>query len=257
MLGHGLGRTNVAQDDKLVDTIRFLLESVKKVSDTLVDSENKVKRGFDGVAADIDTLQHRLEWLERRLEERPDASGEEGSDPGAMTGMGTDARQLPMAEGTERFRVPVLNLSIGKILEVYAEAPQLLEPFSRPCSLSGRTLSGELDEVELEAFAQGSTWVVENQTEGCLLIPRPGSLERKTSLQSLERLYAIGGVRQLPVLLHLIEPALVDAVEMGRRWQLRQKGQLSVSSDPLRVDLSNRFASLEQRLNRLESQLGS
>jgi hypothetical protein len=238
---------------EIIDTIRFLLESVKKVRDTLVDSENKVKRGFDGVANDIDGLRHRLEWLERRLEEPPNASGEEGS-PGAWTGLGVEARQLPMVEGTAQFRVPVLNLSMAKILEVYAEAPQLLEPFSRPCSLSGRTLSGDLDEVELEAFAQGSTWVVENQTEGCLLIPRPGSLERKTSLQSLERLFAIEGARQLPVLLHLIEPALVDAVEMGRRWQLRQRGQLSVSSDPLRVDLSNRFASLEQRLSRLESQ---
>lgn len=246
----------MAPDDKLVETIKFLLLSVRKLSDTLVDSENKVKRGFDGVATDIDGLRHRLEWLERRLEEPPDASGKEGA-PGASTGLGVEARQLPMAEGTEQFRVPVLNLSMAKILEVYAEAPQLLEPFSRPCSLSGRTLSGELEEVELEVFSQGSTWVVENQTEGCLLIPRPGSLERKTALQSLERLYAIEGVRQLPVLLHLIEPALVDAVEMGRRWQLRQKGQLSVSSDPLRVDLSNRLASLEQRLNRLENQHGS
>ncbi|MEB3168493.1 MAG: hypothetical protein VKK97_07140 [Synechococcaceae cyanobacterium] len=246
----------MAPDDKLVDTIKFLLTSVKKLSDTFVDSETKVKRGFDGVACDVDALRQRLEWLERHVEETAASNSEPASGAGAAAGLGVEASQLPVAEGTERFRVPVLNLPLETIVEVYANTPLLLEPFGRPCSLSGRTLSGEIDEVELEAFAQGSTWVVESQDEGCLLVPRPGSLERKTSLQSLERLYDIEGVRQLPVLLHLIEPARVEAVVVGRRWQLRQKGQLSVSPDPLRVGLSDRLASLEQRLSRLERQQG-
>ena len=77
-------------------------------------------------------------------------------------------------------------------------------------------------------------------------------MERKTSLQSLERLYAIEGVRQLPVLLHLLRPARLDAVEVGKRWQLQEKGQLSVSPDPLRVGLTNRMAKMEQRLIQLE-----
>jgi hypothetical protein len=118
--------------------------------------------------------------------------------------------------------------------------------------LTGRTLSGEIDEVELEVFAQGSTWAVESQPGGWLLIPRPGSLDRKTSLQSLERLYTIEGVKQLPALLHLIRPAQLDAVVVGQRWQLQAKGLLSVSPDPLRVGLSERMASLEQRLVVLE-----
>jgi hypothetical protein len=160
---------------------------------------------------------------------------------------------LPVVPGTDEFRVPVLNLPVEAIVEVYANTPILLEPFSRPCSLTGRTLSGEIEVVELEVFAQGSTWVVEGQAGGWLLIPRPGSLERKTSLQSLERLYAIEGVRQLPALLHLIRPAQLDAIVVGRRWQLREKGQLSVTPDPLRVGLSERMASMEQRLSFLEA----
>jgi hypothetical protein len=242
-------------DEKLLDTIKFLLTSVKKLSDTFVESEAKVKRGFDGVASDVDDVRQRLEWLERRLEETALANAAAG--PGAEgVGPAAQTRQLPVAQGTAEFRVPMLNLPLETIVEVYANTPVLLEPFGRPCSLSGRTLSGEIDAVELEAFAQGSLWVVESQTEGCLLIPRPGSLERKTSLQSLERLYAIEGVRHLPALLHLIQPARVDAVVVGRRWQLRDKGQLSVNPDPLRVGMSDRMASLEQRLIRLEAQPG-
>lgn len=253
----------MSSDDKVVETIKFLLTSVKKLSDTFVDSENKVKRGFDGVARDVEELRHRLAWLERVLEERSSAvdSSAQGGDQTINSGSQVNRRgevepQLPIVHGTEEFRVPVLNLPVETIVEVYANTPILLEPFSRPCSLTGRTLSGEIDEVELEMFTQGSTWVVESQPDGWLLIPRPGSLERKTSLQSLERLYVIEGVRQLPAMLHLIRPAQLSAVEVGRRWQLQSKGELSISPDPLRVGLVERMAALEQRLVFLEGKAG-
>jgi hypothetical protein len=41
-------------------------------------------------------------------------------------------------------------------------------------------------------------------------------------------------------------------VEVGKRWQLQEKGQLSVSPDPLRVGLTDRMAKMEQRLIQLE-----
>jgi hypothetical protein len=245
-------------EDKVVETMKFLLTSVKKLSDTFVESEGRVKRGFDGVEKNLVEIRQRLEWLQRVHEERSAAAGSsaegggEGARGASRASMATAQEQLPVVPGTEEFRVPVLNLPVEMIVDVYANTPILLEPFSRPCSLTGRTLSGEIEEVELEAFAQGSTWVLESQPGGWLLIPRPGSLERKTSLQSLERLYVIEGVRQLPALLHLIRPAQIDAVVVGQRWQLREKGQLSINPDPLRVGLTERMASLELRLTELE-----
>ncbi|MCE2839678.1 MAG: hypothetical protein LW834_22490 [Cyanobium sp. 49614_E6] len=240
----------MASEDKTIETIKFLLTSVKKLSDTFVMSEGKVKKGFEGVGSDVDELRRRLELLERQWEERANSSDGDNSRTQVIE------TQLPVSPGTAEFRVPVLNLSVESILDVYANTPILLEPFSRPCSLTGRTLSGEIEAVELEVFAQGSTWVVESQPSGWLLFPRPGSLERKTSLQSLERLYTIEGVRQLPALLHLVRPAQLDAVVVGRRWQLREKGQLSVTPDPLRVGLTDRMASLESRLAYLEAKQG-
>jgi hypothetical protein len=250
MLTNNVNCATMAPDDKIIETIRFLLTSVKKLSDTYFESEGNVKKSFDGVRSDVDELRRRLEWLERQWEERAAASEGEGEREGSRAP--ALETQLPMVQGSHRFRVPILNLSVETILEVYANTPILLEPFSRPCSLTGRTLSGEIEAVELEVFAQGSTWVVESEPGGWLLLPRPGSLERKTSLQSLERLYAIEGVRQLPVLLHLLRPARLDAVEVGKRWQLQEKGQLSVSPDPLRVGLTDRMAKMEQRLIQLE-----
>ena len=251
ILNNDVHCATMAPDDKILETIKFLLTSVKKLSDTYVDFEGKTKRGFDGVRSDVDELRRRLEWLERQWEERA------GTSEGESEGLRAPAleTQLPVVPGSDKFRVPILNLSVETILEVYANTPILLEPFSRPCSLTGRTLSGEIEAVELEVFAHGSTWVVESQPGGWLLFPRPGSLERKISLQSLERLYAIEGVRQPPVLLHLVRPALLDAVEVGKRWQLQEKGQLSVSPDPLRVGLTDRMAKMEQRLVQLEEEL--
>jgi len=237
----------MAPDDNVVETIKFLMTSIRKLSDRFVTS----KRSLDGVITEVKTLRQRLEWLEQQLQE---AAGDDESD-----GTGQRARwavvdtQLPVVQGTAEFRVPVLNLPLEKIVEVYANNPILLEPFSRPCSLTARTLTGEIGTVELEVAVQGSTWVVESQPCGWLLIPRPGSLERKIILKSLDHLYAIEGVRLLPGLLHLIRPAQLDAVVVGQRWQLREKGLLSITPHPLRGNLSERLASLEQRLDQLES----
>jgi hypothetical protein len=239
----------MAPDDELLKTIKFLLRSFNELSGMLLESEGNVKHGFEEIGRNVEMLGRRLEMVERQWEEGTGSS--EGK--GQVSRASTVEIQLPVVPGTDEFRVPVLNLPVEAIVEVYANTPILLEPFSRPCSLTGRTLSGEIEVVELEVFAQGSTWVVEGQAGGWLLIPRPGSLERKTSLQSLERLYAIEGVRQLPALLHLIRPAQLDAIVVGRRWQLREKGQLSVTPDPLRVGLSERMASMEQRLSFLEA----
>jgi hypothetical protein len=74
MLTNNVNCATMAPDDKILETIRFLLTSVKKLSDTYVESEGNVKKSFDGVRSDIDELRRRLEWLERQWEERAAAS---------------------------------------------------------------------------------------------------------------------------------------------------------------------------------------
>ena len=49
--------TTMAQDDKIIETIKFLLTSERKLSDTYVKFEGKIKRGFDGVRFDVDELR--------------------------------------------------------------------------------------------------------------------------------------------------------------------------------------------------------
>jgi hypothetical protein len=229
---------------KVVDSIKFLLSSVKKLSDSFLESEDKVKRSLDRVRNEVDNLQKRIESLERNIADLNDGN--------LVMGRAVLDAELPLVEDTRDHVIPALNLSSEQIIDVYSNTPVLLVPFCRPCSLSGRTLSGEIDDVELEVFSQGSTWALETRDEGCLLIPRPGSLDRRTQVHSLERLYEIEGVRSLPAILHLLRPAKIEAVEFGKRWQLREKGVLSVNPDPIKKGTSDRSTELEQRLSMLE-----
>ncbi|MBC1260291.1 hypothetical protein FQK07_03240 [Synechococcus sp. BSF8S] len=236
------------EESKIVESLKFLLSSVKKLSDSFITTEKKLTRSFDNVAADVVDLQERIEWLEKQLVDLSD---------GALVSSRTQMTPgLPVRPGSEERVVPAINLPLEDILDVYASTPALLEPFSRPCSVSARTLSGEIEEVELEMFVQGTTWALEALDGVWLLVPRPGTLERRTQLESLERLYAIEGVKELPALLQLIEPASAMVVVHGRRWQLRQKGLLSVNPDPLRVSTAERLANLERRIARLEGTTG-
>jgi hypothetical protein len=233
------------EESRLVESIKYLLSSVKKLTDSFVAMEKRVTLSFENLAADVDNLLERIELLEKRSIDLTDC------DP--LTGRPPRTTELPVNPEMKEQLVPRLNLPLDGILDVYATTPMLLEPFSRPCSVTGRTLSGEIDEVELEVFTQGTTWAVESLEGAWLLVPRPGSLERRTQLETLERLYAIEGVKELPVLLQLIEPAKAVVVQHGRRWQLSQKGRLSVNPDPLRVSMDERLLNLEDRLAKLEA----
>lgn len=234
-------------DEKVIASIKFLLTSVRKLSDSFLESEDRVKQGFAGIASDIDELVKRIESMERQVVDL--------SDRELVRGRANVEPQLAVAEATKEYIVPILNIPTEQIVEIYSTNPVLLEPFSRPCSLSGRTLSGEIEDVELETFAQGSAWAVETKDQGWVLLPRPGSLQRRTQVHSLERLYEIEGAKSLPAILYLLRPAKIEAVVFGRRWQLQEKGLLGVHPDPVRTGVSERIAAIEQRLSVLESRV--
>lgn len=235
----------MAEDDKIVQSIKFLLKSVKQLSDRFLQADAKQNQAMAAIHGDLSDLRERMEHLGgSQLEAAPTSS---------FVGGRQTPPELPVRPDTANRLIPALNLSVTAILDVYANTPVLLEPFARPCGVSGRTLSGEIEAVELETFAQGTTWALETLDSGWLLVPRPGTLERVIQLQTLERLYDVDGSRDLPALLHLIRPASAQSVVFGRRWQLKTKGVLSTTADPLKSNPWARLAQLEERLVKLEA----
>lgn len=233
-------------DQKITESIKLLLSSVSKLSDCLLNSENSTRRSFEQVGTDIDDLLERLGRVEVDLVNWRDQQLL-GDQPVAPL-----ARELPVKAGQEKLLIPALNLPVEAILETYRTTPALLQPFARSCSISGRTLSGQITEMELEVFAQGSTWLIEGQDGNWLLLPRPGLLSRRSQLQSLMRLFEITTEAEPPAELELLEPGRAAAVEHGRRWYLSAKGRLGLQPDPLQSSLENRLRRLEYRLQNLE-----
>lgn len=231
------------QYDRLVETVRFLMASTKKLSDAFQDSENRARSSFENVARDIEEIERKLELAEGLLVERQDISlvVERSSTP-----------ELPTAQSSSSRIIPALNISVEMIADIYLSAPALLEPFSRPCSLTARTLNGETDVIELEVASHSMTWVLETAESNWLLIPRPGLLERRHQIQSLERLFDIQGTEHFPATLQLVKPAVLEAVVSGQRWQLVERGILDQNADPTKVSISERLRLLELRMTLLE-----
>jgi hypothetical protein len=229
---------------RYVETVRYLMTSTRKLSEAFQESDVRIRRGFTNVASDIEDVERRLAQVEAQLINVRDLS------------LGLQREQapaFPTETATANVVIPALNLPVDTIIEVYASAPVLLEPFSRPCSVTARSLNGEIDSTELEVTTYGTTWSLETADSEWLLIPRPGLLERRHQLQSLERLFVINGIQALPATLQLVRPALVEPVVAGCRWQLTEKGLLDASPDPTRVSFAGQLARLEERLSVLEA----
>ena len=228
--------------DRLIETVRFLTASTRKLSDSFQDSEARVRRGFTDVRGDVEELERRLAAIEAQLLGISDLS---------LSLNRERAPELPVDATTDRV-IPTLNLPLETILDVYVSAPVLLEPFSRPCALSARTLNDQTDSVELEVTAHAMTWVIETADLGWLLIPRPGMLERTHQLQSLKRLFVINGGESLPAILQLLRPAVLESVVLGQKWQLVEPGILDARPDPTQVSFGERLIKIEDRLAALE-----
>lgn len=220
------------------DAIDFLLESLLKVSDTVV-----------GLRDRLQAIEDRLQGLEQRQLDLDDQLRLQRQG-------GLEAPALPVRAGSEERPVPTLNLPLEKVLEVYAESPQLLTPFVRPCALTARSLQGPPEPVELELMLQGNYWMLELGDQSCWLLPRPGLLERSGQLASLERLFSIKERRPLPAELQLLSPARALASEQGRRWVLQESGVLTMQLDPLRQPLVRQLSEFQERLANLEQSRG-
>lgn len=249
------------ETDKIVESVKFLLTSVRRLSDHLLETE-EVNRdamqhiwdtGINTVRDDLTKTKQQIDAIILRLA-HIETDEQVYRDP-AITG--ADAIRSPSDYKAEDRPIAQsilpLNLTDESILEIYRNSPSLLQPFARSCSISGRTLSGMITEVEIELFAQGSSWIIETIEGEWLLLPKPGLLSRPSQYQSLQRLFEIEKQAKLPAELELLKPGRASVVEHGRRWFLVSKGSVGLQPDPLKHSLERRLRILESRLKILET----
>jgi len=228
--------------DKLVQSVKFLLRSVRDLSDRFVESNQGISNTFESVYADIRSIQEQLDEVKLAVDNAIDEQLL-SSDGNRIN------RELPVKEDDKQHRIPTLNMPLEGLLDVYRNTPALLQPFARPCSISGKTLSGEISEIELEVFAQGTTWVIETQDGEWVLVPRPGMLQRQKQVEGLGRLFEIAVDGVLPAEVELLKAGSATVIEHGRRWYLKHKGEIGLQSDPLQRSLEQRLALIEKKLS--------
>ncbi len=227
--------------EKIIESVKFLLKSVQQLSDRFVESNKGISVTLENVFAAMKKVTNRLNDLEKSMSDIKDQQLISGDSVRAVP-------ELPVTEGQKEKVFPALNLPIESVLDVYRNTPALLQPFARPCSVTAKTLSGEIKEIELEVFAQGSTWIIELQNGDWLVVPRPGMLQRQTQLDGLRRIFNVKGEEDLPAELELLSFSTATVIEHGRRWYLKNKGDIGLQANPLEK-------SLEQRLRKIEDQL--
>jgi hypothetical protein len=232
----------IMETDRLIDSVKFLLKGVRQLSDRFLETNENIARSFEKVSKNIGELSDRVDQIDAELQNLRDQE---------LIAVDSNRRspELPTRPDQRDLVIPALNLPIEAILDVYSNTPVLLQPFARACSVSGRTLSGTISEVELEVFAQGTTWIIETQDGEWMLFPRPGLLQRQTQIESLGRFFDVQAESPLPAELDLLRPGTAIVVQHGRRWYLKEKGEIGVHSDPLQRSLELRIRLLEQRLS--------
>ena len=230
------------ETDRLIDSVKFLLKGVRQLSDRFLETNENIARSFEKVSKNIGELSDRVDQIDAELQNLRDQE---------LIAVDSNRRspELPTRPDQRDLVIPALNLPIEAILDVYRNTPVLLQPFARACSVSGRTLSGTISEVELEVFAQGTTWIIETQDGDWMLFPRPGMLQRQTQIASLARFFDVQAESPLPAELDLLRPGTAIVVQHGRRWYLKEKGEIGINSDPLQRSLELRIRLLEQRLS--------
>ena len=110
-------------ESRLVESIKYLLSSVKKLTDSFVAMEKRVTLSFENLAADVDNLLERIELLEKKSIDLRDGD--------SLTGRPPRTTELPVSPETREQLVPRLNLPLDGILDVYATTPMLLEPLPK------------------------------------------------------------------------------------------------------------------------------
>ena len=94
----GLGMDDM---DDLVESVRSLMSSTRRLSDFFEDSESRVRRGFEGVGQDVEDIVQRLAAIEVQLTDIRDLS---------LVRVREHLPGLPFLASTADRMIPTLNL---------------------------------------------------------------------------------------------------------------------------------------------------
>jgi hypothetical protein len=208
-------------DNNSLDTVKFLLKDVGRLTAQIAELEAKVLKL------------------------------EENRSP--LNAIDVNRYQYTLNQDNEY----TLDLPLSRLLQVYGETPQVLEPAGYRVAM---VLDYQGDRPILERNPQGNYWIIKLKQD-YLLLPRPGAFGRIATLESLSNLFQTDGkVSEFsPPEFVVKEPAQLELLKRQERWQLTQKGRIEMGTAPLEFQWQQEIQSLRdeyQKFNKLLKTVG-
>ncbi len=155
----------------------------------------------------------------------------------------------------------LLAVPLSKVIDVYRECPEILEPVAIRVSLDKEHFSLERNKSEqplsFHVNPNGNFWVIQLQDQGEYLFPRPGDFKRIARLSYLSKIYAIKrDVNSNSDEFELQSAAKLRVLRIHRNWHLEQMGLIDYGRAPIYFEwqkelenIRNEYKTFKQRLN--------
>ncbi len=146
----------------------------------------------------------------------------------------------------------LLDLPLEKILDIYHESSQVLEPICKRVALSANN-----DNLILERNAQGNYWVLQLADQGFFLLPRTAAFVRISALESMQKLFETEGETSNIENYQFVisRPAKLNLLKRNLRWQLLEKGLINLGESPLEFRWQQEIRKIRQDYEKINSLL--
>ncbi len=150
----------------------------------------------------------------------------------------------------------LLDLPLTRILQVYHETPQLLEPLCYRVAINPDQSS---QNPVLDSYHQGNYWVLQLRDQGFFLFPRPADAIRLAGLESLQQLFKTQGEQKTSSHFQFTvkKPAKLELLKRHQRWQLSESGNLEFGEAPLEFSWQQELRGMREQFAEFNQHLQS
>jgi WD40 repeat protein len=153
----------------------------------------------------------------------------------------------------ELAKVPRLDLSEQKLVELYNECPQILEITAIRVNLTADSYrQSDRDKIFLEKVVNGNYWIVTTQNDDRWLFPHLKLSLNSHKIKTIKQLFNCSGESNQDFI--VTNAAKVLLMPSGEEWKLEQKGDLEFTTSRFAKQQSE-IEKVEQKYQQLQTEL--
>jgi WD40 repeat protein/lipocalin len=160
---------------------------------------------------------------------------------------------IKVNDDLELSKVPRLDLSESKLVELYNECPQILELTAIRVNLTADSYrQSDRDKIFLEKVVNGNYWVIATQNDDRWLFPHLKLSLNIHKIKTIKQLFNCSGESHQDFI--LTKAAKVSLMPTGEEWKLEEKGDLEFTASRF-VKQRSEIEKVEQKYQELQTEL--